>query len=79
MAFKIMMLFLPAYRFSCFASYPTTEMMTLEEKIGQLLMVHFNGETANEEAKTLIQQVHVGGFIYYSWANGLNSPDRCCA
>lgn len=76
MAFKIMMAVLTCFSFSCLASYPNAEMMTLEEKIGQLLMVHFNGETANEEAKTLIQKAHVGGFIYYNWANGLNSPEQ---
>ena len=50
--------------------------MSLDEKVGQLLMVHFNGETVNDDAKTLIQKVHVGGFIYYNWANGLNSPEQ---
>lgn len=50
--------------------------MTLEEKVGQLLMVHFTGECANEDAKTLIQKVHVGGFIYYNWSNGLHSPKQ---
>lgn len=48
--------------------------MTLEEKVGQLLMVHFNGESANEDAKTLIQKAHIGSIIYYNWANGLQSP-----
>lgn len=76
MTFKIMIAVLSCFSFPCFASYPHAEMMTLEEKIGQLLMVHFNGETANEEAKVLIQKVHVGGFIYYNWANGLNSPEQ---
>jgi len=50
--------------------------MTLEEKIGQLLIVHFHGEEANEEAKELIQELHIGGFIYYDWANGLTSPEQ---
>lgn len=50
--------------------------MTLEEKIGQLLIVHFNGKIANEAAKALIQKTHVGGFIYYNWANGLDSPEQ---
>jgi beta-N-acetylhexosaminidase len=50
--------------------------MTLEEKVGQLLMVHFTGEQANEEAQALIQKVHVGGIIYYNWANGLYSPEQ---
>lgn len=53
---------------------PDINTMTLEEKIGQMLMVHFHGEEANEEAKRLIQEVHVGAFIYYSWSNGLNGP-----
>ena len=48
--------------------------MTLEEKVGQLLMVHFNGEAANEDARFLVQDLHVGSIIYYNWANGLHSP-----
>lgn len=50
--------------------------LSLEEKVGQLLMVHFHGEVANEDARTLIQDTKVGGFIYYEWANGLNSPQQ---
>ncbi len=48
--------------------------MTIEEKVGQLLMVQFNGEEINEDAITLLQKAHVGGFIYYTWANGLHNP-----
>lgn len=44
--------------------------------MGQLLLVHFNGELANEDARVLIQQVHVGGIIYYAWSNGLTSPQQ---
>lgn len=50
--------------------------MTLEEKVGQLLIVHFHGEDVNEDAKNLVQNLHVGGIIYYDWANGLNSPEN---
>ncbi len=50
--------------------------MTLSEKVGQLLMVHFRGEEAGLDAQTLIQEVHVGGIIYYNWANGLHSPSQ---
>lgn len=50
--------------------------LTLEEKVGQLLIVHFNGREANEEAKALIQELHVSGFIYYNWANGLENPKQ---
>jgi beta-N-acetylhexosaminidase len=48
--------------------------LTVEEKVGQMLMVHFNGEAANEDANLLLQQAHVGGFIYYNWSNGLQNP-----
>jgi beta-N-acetylhexosaminidase len=57
---------------SCFAY--SSQDMTLEEKVGQVMMVCFRGEEANENAKALVQEVHVGGFIYYTWANGLRSP-----
>ncbi|MGH2611688.1 MAG: beta-N-acetylhexosaminidase, partial [Rhabdochlamydiaceae bacterium] len=50
--------------------------MSLEEKVGQVLMVHFNGEQVNEDAKALVQKINVGGIIYYNWANGLNSPSQ---
>jgi beta-N-acetylhexosaminidase len=59
---------------SCFG-YSAKE-MKLEEKVGQILIVHFHGERVNQDAKDLIQEMHVGGFIYYNWANGLNSPDQ---
>lgn len=39
-------------------------------------MVYFYGETANDDAKTLIQETKVGGIIYYKWANGLTSPEQ---
>lgn len=50
--------------------------MSLEEKAGQLLMVCFRGESANEHAQALIQDTKVGGIIYYNWANGLHSPEQ---
>lgn len=50
--------------------------LTLEEKVGQLLMVHFNGNEVNEEAKQLMEECHVGGFIFFNWANGLETPEE---
>ena len=50
--------------------------MTLEEKIGQLLMVHFHGSTINEEARRLIDEAHVGGFCYYDYLNELSSKEQ---
>src|SRR3990167_8258890 len=48
--------------------------MTLSEKIGQLLMVHFRGTTANAAARCAVQELAVGGIIYYNWANDLSNP-----
>lgn len=45
--------------------------LTLEEKVGQLLLVHFHGQDANEDAKILIQEAKVSGFVYYDWSNQL--------
>ena len=45
----------------CFANS-----LSLEEKVGQILMVHFDGAEVNQNAKTLIEEVHVGSFIYYN-------------
>ncbi|MBI5274304.1 MAG: beta-N-acetylhexosaminidase, partial [Chlamydiales bacterium] len=59
----------------CFATYCMDD-LSLEEKVGQLLLVHFNGKEVNDDAKTLIQSNYVGGFIYYNWANGLSSPKQ---
>lgn len=50
--------------------------MTLEEKVGQLLIVHFDGNEVNQEASDLIQNAHVGGIIYYNWLNELSSPEQ---
>lgn len=66
---KLLMLFL--LPFALFA-----EELTLEEKVGQVLMVHFHGNTANDEAKYLIQDLKVGNIIYYTWANELQGPEQ---
>lgn len=57
-----------------YSAVPSIFELSLEEKVGQLLMVHFHGEEANEDARRLIQELHVGGIIYYNWANGLHNP-----
>lgn len=50
--------------------------LNLDEKIGQVLMVHFQGENGNVEAKRLVQEIHVGAIIYYNWSNGLHDPEQ---
>ena len=42
------------------------ESMTLEEKIGQLFIVGFNGEVINEEIIDLVKNKNVGGVIYFA-------------
>lgn len=50
--------------------------LTLEAKVGQLLVVHFHGEVAGEDARFLIQEIKAGGVIYYNWSNSLHSPSQ---
>lgn len=50
--------------------------LSLEEKVGQLLMVHFDGKEANKDAEVLICDLHIGSIIYYNWSNGLTSPKQ---
>lgn len=63
------------FPFSKIEGYSLEE-MSLEEKVGQLLMAHFIGEQVNDDAKTLIQEIKVGAIIYYNWSNGLHSPEQ---
>jgi beta-N-acetylhexosaminidase len=50
--------------------------LSLAEKVGQLLVVNFYGEEPNADAEYLINEIGVGGFIYYNWSNGLNSFEQ---
>ena len=52
------------------------ENLSVEELVGQLLMVNVQAEEANDAAHTLINDLHVGGIIYYPWANGLHSAEQ---
>ena len=72
---KIVLTYLCLFSLSCMAN-PLIQEMTLEEKVGQILMVHFYGTAANEEARIFIEDMGVGGIIYYNWSNGLDSPEQ---
>ncbi|MGO0061191.1 beta-N-acetylhexosaminidase [Brevibacillus fluminis] len=39
--------------------------LSLEEKIGQLVLVGMDGTTLGTQAKEMIEQYHVGGFIFF--------------
>lgn len=61
---------------SAHAQIPDMGSWTLEEKVGQLLVVHFHGTEINEEARAYISELHVGGFIFYNWSNQLENPKQ---
>lgn len=63
--------------------------MTLEEKIGQLFMVHVYGKTAEDanyelkniemkrggkNFKEVIEKYHIGGVIYFNWTDNIGTP-----
>lgn len=65
------------YLFSLFLIIGTLHAeLSIEEKVGQLLIVHFHGTEANAESERLLKEAHVGGFIYYGWSNGLTSVQQ---
>lgn len=63
--------------------------MTVEEKIGQLFVVHVYGETPTDENyedinlrnnrggknfQEVIENYHVGGIIYFNWSDNIGTP-----
>lgn len=48
--------------------------MTLEEKIGQLMMIGFHGTEISSEIKDLVENKHVGGVIYFD--RNMSSPKQ---
>ncbi|MFZ4099907.1 MAG: glycoside hydrolase family 3 N-terminal domain-containing protein [Chlamydiia bacterium] len=58
------------------APLPDTATLSLDEKIGQLLMTRLHATEPNEEAVELIQRLHVGSIVYYQYENGLSDVDQ---
>jgi len=70
----------------------TLESLTLAEKIGQLFITHAYGATADstevgdvernqsthgvDTAAELVQRYHLGGVIYFGWADNLADPEQ---
>lgn len=69
-------LFLDFFCLGLSAKMPSVDELTLEEKVGQLLMVHFHGEEADGHVRSYILDQHIGGVIYYRGYNGLTSPQQ---
>ena len=53
------------------------EDMTLEEKIGQLLVIGFQSSEIDEHVKQMIEDYHVGGIILYD--RNMESPEQVAA
>lgn len=68
--------FLALFAAPFFASALCFEQMTLEEKVGQLFMTYFEGGSLNADAKRLLHEAKVGGVVYYTFSNGLTSPEQ---
>lgn len=47
--------------------------LSLEQKVGQILMAYFDGEEFNEYGRKLFEKTHLGSYIYYPKANGEKS------
>lgn len=63
--------------------------MTIEEKVGQLFIIHAYGETPTDEEyedtnvennrggknfKEIIENYHIGGVIYFNWSANIGTP-----
>ncbi|MBH8592013.1 beta-N-acetylhexosaminidase [Paenactinomyces guangxiensis] len=48
--------------------------MTLEEKVGQMVMGGFYGDVPSEDARRLIQEAHVGSIILFSYTGNVKDP-----
>lgn len=55
---------------------PAIADLTLEEKVGQLLVMGFDGQTCNEDAEYLIRTLKVSGIVYFDSKNGLTLPSQ---
>lgn len=48
--------------------------MTLEEKVGQMMMGGFDGPQPNEDARRLIQEGHFGSIILFAYNDNVKDP-----
>lgn len=53
-----------------------TAAMTLEEKVGQVFMVWFQGPELSDDLRHLVRERHVGGLILYSVPGNIRSPQQ---
>ncbi|SDW30862.1 beta-N-acetylhexosaminidase [Marininema mesophilum] len=48
--------------------------MTVEEKVGQMMMVGFKGSEPTEEIRNLIQRTRAGSVILFAWSENVKEP-----
>jgi beta-N-acetylhexosaminidase len=53
--------------------------MSLEEKVGQVFMVWFEGPSVSEDLARLIRDRHLGGVILYAASGNIHSPEQVAA
>jgi beta-N-acetylhexosaminidase len=58
------------FLFSLFAE------LSIEEKIGQILMFPIHGEDFTKQMEDVLNQIHPGGIILYNWANKLTDLEK---
>ena len=52
--------------------------MTLDQKIGQMMFMGFEGRNVTDSIKILIEDLHIGSFFLFALGN-FNFPDECSA
>jgi len=59
------------------ASPPSVKSMTLEQKIGQVMIIGFDGIAVDAELRRMISEYHIGGVILF--ARNVQSPQQVAA
>ena len=50
--------------------------MTLEEKVGQMMMVGFYGSDPTSDIRRLIEESHAGSVILFAYSDNIQTPDQ---
>ncbi|SFS59488.1 beta-N-acetylhexosaminidase [Marininema halotolerans] len=55
---------------------PLLKRMSIEEKVGQMMMVGFKGSEPTAEIRDLITKAHAGNIILFSWSENVGEPTQ---
>ncbi len=53
--------------------------MSLEEKVGQLFTVYFEGPRVSDDLRSMIADYHIGGVVYYGVSGNVENPTQVAA